>query len=614
MRWVWLKKIGYDTLLLYAKNQPHLDLDLEPEVSIEQLKQRILAKQTTCPIWRRLQTMKQRFALHDSEVYLVFLVLLQQLDVRFYDLFCGYSKQSCGLTLPLAQDIYQINQQATTNWDYQKLSTLLFSSLDNVTLKSHVVHYLRGTLYERSIDKTPSDWIYDTLQMTADRIAKQDGHFYFSGCVGIGRKTCFRVVLQQKQRQGIWIEDKAFCEQKLFFAVCEHYAVGITQSDCLTIAKPYLPYLDFVVAIGTQPLAPSAFITILFEPLDTDTRYAVWQQQADRYAFCVDLQKIANQYVLTVGEIQNACKEAVWQAQYQQLPTVTSELIYQSIHQILAHKISHHNGVKQIPYTLDDVVLPARQMRKIEEAIGQVLMKHTVMEEFGLQSTMAYGKGLSVLFVGPPGTGKTMSAHAFANRLDAVLYQVDLATVVSKFIGETEKNLKRIFDQARLTQTVLFFDEADILFSKRTEVKDASDKYSNMEAAFLLQEIENYEGVTLLATNFLQNIDEAFKRRMKFIIEFPFPAAPQRLALFQQAIPPRLTVSEEVDLPFLAERFELSGGNIKNVIYNACCLCACQGSNLTMRALIRAVILEYEKMGKQLGKHDFGSYESLVDG
>ena len=185
--------------------------------------------------------------------------------------------------------------------------------------------------------------------------------------------------------------------------------------------------------------------------------------------------------------------------------------------------------------------------------------------------------------------------------------------MVSKYVGETEKNLNEIFREASRSQAVLFFDEADVLFGKRTEVKDAHDKYNNMEAAYLLQKIEEYEGVSILATNFLQNFDEAFKRRLKFIISFPFPDARYRLRLWQKVFPPETPLEPDIDWDFLAEQFELTGSNIKNVAVNAAYLAAGEGQEVGMAHLLTAIRRELFKTGKLLSREDFGAYYMLAE-
>jgi len=192
------------------------------------------------------------------------------------------------------------------------------------------------------------------------------------------------------------------------------------------------------------------------------------------------------------------------------------------------------------------------------------------------------------------------------------LYRIDLSQTVSKYIGETEKNLKEIFDEASQTSVILFFDEADSLFSKRGEVKEAHDRYANMETSYLLQRMEEYDGVTILATNLLQNFDEAYRRRFKFLINFPMPDAKTRRLLWEKVFPPKVPLDPDVDLDFMAERFELSGSNIKNIAVGASFLAAGEGTKIKMKHLIKALKNEMIKAGKIIVKQDLGGYGDLL--
>ncbi|MBP3855997.1 MAG: ATP-binding protein [Ruminiclostridium sp.] len=218
-----------------------------------------------------------------------------------------------------------------------------------------------------------------------------------------------------------------------------------------------------------------------------------------------------------------------------------------------------------------------------------------------------------MVFTGPPGTGKTMAAQVIAADLGIDIYRVNLANVVSKYIGETEKHLDEIFDKAKKSRTVLFFDEADVLFSKRTEVKDSNDKYSNMEAAFLLQKIEEYNGIVILATNIVQNFDEAFKRRMKLMIEFPFPDRASRAEMWKRAFPEKLPL-DELDLDYLVNGFELSGSNIRNIALHSAFLAAAENAeSVGMKHVIAALKNEYSKSGKAFTRAEAGEYYYYID-
>ena len=246
----------------------------------------------------------------------------------------------------------------------------------------------------------------------------------------------------------------------------------------------------------------------------------------------------------------------------------------------------------------DDLVLPTGQLDLLHEIRNQFDHRHEVLEGWGFGAKLSRGKGLSALFSGPPGTGKTMAAEVLAGDLGLDLYQVDLSKVVSKYIGETEKNLSRIFDEARTSNAILFFDEADALFGKRTEVSDAHDRYANIETSYLLQKMDDYDGVVVLASNLRQNLDEAFTRRLRFIVEFPFPEAESRRRIWRTVFPAGAPLSGELDFADLAERFTVSGGNIKNIALNAAFLAAVDKDEITRRHILTGTRREYEKMGK----------------
>jgi SpoVK/Ycf46/Vps4 family AAA+-type ATPase len=224
-----------------------------------------------------------------------------------------------------------------------------------------------------------------------------------------------------------------------------------------------------------------------------------------------------------------------------------------------------------------------------------------------------------VLFAGPPGTGKTMAAEILSIKLGLPMYRIDLSQVVNKYIGETEKNLKRVFDAADISDMVLFFDEADSLFGRRTEVSDAHDRYANLEISYLLERMERFKGLAILATNRKKDLDEAFVRRLRYIVDFPLPDAAERKKIWQQVIPEHADRSQ-VQVDFLAARFPLTGGSIRSIVFNACLQCADGslsqsngGGRLTMPAIIVAVKREYDKMNRALSLEQYGSYSSMVE-
>ena len=263
-------------------------------------------------------------------------------------------------------------------------------------------------------------------------------------------------------------------------------------------------------------------------------------------------------------------------------------------------------------YTWQDLVLPSDHVAQLREICGQAAYRYRVYGEWGFDRKCSLGKGLNVLFFGPPGTGKTMGAEVLAHALGLDLYKIDLSQVVSKYIGETEKNLHQIFRQAQTRHAILLFDEADALFGKRSEVKDAHDRYANIEVGYLLQKIEEHEGIVILATNLRHHLDEAFVRRMNFVVEFPFPDKECRARIWKTVLPDAMPIAPDVDPGFLARQVKLSGGHIKNIALAAAFLAAADGQVLTMAHLIRATKREYQKLGWPCSKEDFGPYYEVV--
>jgi hypothetical protein len=273
-------------------------------------------------------------------------------------------------------------------------------------------------------------------------------------------------------------------------------------------------------------------------------------------------------------------------------------------------------------FTREELVLPPKQQvlfQEIEQAMRALTQVH-----YDWGTARAWNEcGISVLFAGPPGTGKTMAAEILAARLDLPMYRIDLSQVINKYIGETEKNLKRLFDAADVSDTILFFDEADALFGRRTEVKDAHDRYANLEISYLLERMERFKGLAILATNRKKDLDEAFLRRLRYIVDFPMPDIPERKRLWQQVIPEKVDATA-LDFDFLARQFPLAGGHIRSIVFNACLQTANSGDKpqgmnrlsrqLTMEPVITAVKREYDKLNRSVSLEQFGTYAKVVEG
>ncbi len=253
--------------------------------------------------------------------------------------------------------------------------------------------------------------------------------------------------------------------------------------------------------------------------------------------------------------------------------------------------------------TWQDIVLPEDELKSLRRIAAQVGQRGLVYDEWGFREKMNRGLGISALFAGPSGTGKTMAAEVIANELRLNLYRIDLSAVVSKYIGETEKNLRRLFDAAEDGGAILLFDEADALFGKRSEVKDSHDRYANIEINYLLQRMEAYRGLAILATNMKGALDQAFLRRLRFIVNFPFPGPAERKLIWQKVFPPETPV-KGLDYDRLA-RLNLAGGGIHNCALNAAFLAAHQGVPVTMPLVLTAARAEFRKLERPISEADF---------
>jgi hypothetical protein len=261
----------------------------------------------------------------------------------------------------------------------------------------------------------------------------------------------------------------------------------------------------------------------------------------------------------------------------------------------------------------DDLVLPPLPLGALQHLTDRVRLRDRVLGDWRLRRAGGRGEGVTALFAGEPGTGKTMAAEVVAAELGLDLYVIDLSSVVDKYIGETEKNLERVFAGAEGVNGVLFFDEADALFGKRSEVSDARDRYANLEVAYLLQRMETFDGLAVLATNIRSNLDEAFARRLSLVVEFSRPEAGERRRLWEKSLA-AVPLAADVDLDFCAAAFELAGGDIRNVAVSAAYVAAADADVVTMSRLMRAVQVEYRKLGRLCLEAEFGPYYRLLSG
>ena len=392
---------------------------------------------------------------------------------------------------------------------------------------------------------------------------------------------------------------------------------------CLEDGEPPVKYLadvcaspGMVILAGRSPwhaagLGRERNLTWFEFPIpEYAQRRRLWQFYLERVGVrlegYLDLTSLAGQFQLTSGQIRDAVAFARDECLQFGTSLGNGELFaaaraYSNPRLAsLARKIAPR-------YNWGDIILPVDQLRLLREIVGTVRERPRVLDEWGIGQKLASSRGVTVLFAGSSGTGKTMAAEVMAAELGLDLYKIDLSTVISKYIGETEKNLERIFNEAEASNAILFFDEADALFGKRSEVRDSHDRYANIEISYLLQRMEAYNGVTILATNLRSNLDEAFTRRLQFAVDFPFPEEADRLRIWKTLFPADVPREADIDLALLARRFKLAGGNIRNILVTAAYLAASDGGAVNMANLLHGTRRELQKMGRLVGEEDLSA-------
>ena len=325
-----------------------------------------------------------------------------------------------------------------------------------------------------------------------------------------------------------------------------------------------------------------------------------------------DAREVAAKFRLSIEQIGAAAEVSLISARSADRPSPRPEDLDLGARQASSSRLGELASHLPPGYAWTDLVLPERSLDLLRSISAYLRHRDRVLSEWGYETTVSRTQGLKVLFAGESGTGKTMAAQVLGAQLGLDLFRVDLATIVSKYIGETEKNLERIFTAADGSNAILFFDEADALFGKRSEVSDSHDRYANIEVAYLLQRMEQYPGAVILATNFRRNIDDAFVRRLDFVIDFPFPEPEDRRRIWQLVLPDAAPIAADVDLEFLANQFKLSGGAIRNCSLAAAFKAADEDSAIEMRHLVRAVAQEYGKQGRLTLEADFERFHGLV--
>ncbi|HLU68852.1 MAG TPA: AAA family ATPase [Kofleriaceae bacterium] len=366
-------------------------------------------------------------------------------------------------------------------------------------------------------------------------------------------------------------------------------------------------------AAPPQPAPPARWrAQVAIDPLDADGRERLWRERLAGAALRddVDLRALAARVPVGPGRVVAAAAIARRSAAARGEPVSLRDLRIACrpggtrVAGGLAHRLEGE-------IALDELVVPPATRRELELALTWARRAPSVFHPTGSGRRLRGGPGLVCLFHGPPGTGKTMAAQVVASAIGADLLRVDLSQVVNKYIGETEKNLDRVFEEAEESGAVLFFDEADALFARRSEVKDAHDRYANLETAFLLQRLELHRGICILASNLRQNVDDAFSRRIQILAEFPMPGREERRRIWALQLPAE-HLAPDVDLAALADRAAISGGDIRNAAATAALMAAADGGLITMAQLVVATWRELRKSGRLIAADEFGPWQQAI--
>ena len=337
------------------------------------------------------------------------------------------------------------------------------------------------------------------------------------------------------------------------------------------------------------------------EPLSSALRADVWRRALEERGLPATrgaIEEVAETFVLPPGRIHGAARDA--DAGVREGRPLRAADLRRAARSGPSGALNRLAEPVAMPHRWDDIVLPAHTRRQLEEVRDAIRHRHRVREEWGFARRVAARSGMAALFAGPSGTGKTMAAGILGREVEVEVYRVRLEAVTSKYIGESEKNIAAVMEDARNANAALLFDEADAHFGKRSEVHDAHDRYANMETAFLLQQLESYDGIVILTTNLRGNIDEAFTRRLDHIVDFPEPNAELREAIWRGMFPSEAPLADDLDLAALAERFDLSGGNIRNAALAAAFAAASEGVPIGMSHVLHGVGRELQKLGRPL--------------
>lgn len=479
------------------------------------------------------------------------------------------------------------------------------------------------------------EWCSEVAKRQFEQNVEKQLIFELQGRTGAGKKYFCREVAERLGYKLCAIKVAVLLEcserelrdilQQIYFT-CMVYGciLYIDLENCMDEREDVIQYVRQIVSeysllfIGA---APNSIITkklslsthqLDFDKLSLKDSIALWKMIGEQHMVedDFDYEQLAGRYRLLPGVMEDVFNRAERYRFKQNMPAIDFSLLLSCIRE--SNKVITNNLMERIEtrFKWEDLHVEPQVINNMQLACAHIKYRYAIQEKMG--KCFPYGNGVGVLMYGPPGTGKTMAAQVIANELQMDLYRVDLSQVSSKYIGETEKNLEQIFKEAEQANVILFFDEADSMFGKRTEVKDSNDKYANQETSYILQRIESYEGMVILATNFAQNFDSAFMRRITVSIHFSLPDEEMRKLLWKDMLKYSDLINDDNIIEDLATQFELTGSNIKNIVKNAEYLALMKNSRLTIAEVALAIKLEFEKMGKIWSTNTFGRFRVYV--
>ncbi|HUH98343.1 MAG TPA: ATP-binding protein [Anaerolineales bacterium] len=604
----------------------------------------------------------EAFGLNDFEMHILLLALTIELDASFEPLFARCHDDS-NTSLPTVALALRLFCQSADEWTQGRLSFMPFSSLRHwglLHLEAHAPSLLRTSFHldQRivnailGVDHVPAELtgqLHFLRPLPPDQLIHPESVVRLGAIVqkvlasgqwpgrlvinlyggrGSGRRTLAAALGEQMQIEVAAVNVSELAGENTLSLFMREAVLqrSVPYLDCSNLAEEGRRAVLQGCADGARLMLVGSInraawledqpqLTVIpFEipALSSEDRRRLWSAQLGK-GLDGQAELLAMQFPFSAGDIRLVSEAAGVLALLRapEDPEVTAQDVWQAARDHPQHRLGELARRIEPHYTWEDIVLPDAAMQQLAEIQQQVAQQARVYGAWGFGKKLTRGRGVSALFSGSSGTGKTMAAEILASALKLDLYRIDLSSVVSKYIGETEKNLARVFDEAERSSVILFFDEADALFGKRSEVKDAHDRYANIEINYLLQRMEDYQGLAILATNMRQSLDEAFLRRLRFLIDFPFPDEGQRAEIWRRTLPPEMP-RQDLNIDFLARQFKIAGGNIRNIVLNAAFLAAGEDSPLQMPHLIRATRREFDKIGRACLESDFGPYYSLV--